>query len=77
MATPVVRDDAETMLREEKHLAIPSVRIERPAVRERYGRAFAPVFVIDLPTVFGCDVTHVFPPSLKNANGSLGGRATS
>ena len=28
-------------------------------MRECYGRAFAPVFVVDLSTVFGCDVTHI------------------
>jgi hypothetical protein len=31
MATPVVRNDAEALLHKEKHLAVPSVGVERPA----------------------------------------------
>ena len=35
MAAPIVRDDAEAVLREEKHLTVPSVGAQRPAVRTR------------------------------------------
>ena len=55
MATTVVCDHAEAVLREEKHLAVPSVGAQRPAVRERYDRAFAPVLVVDFRAVLGGD----------------------
>jgi hypothetical protein len=59
MTSAVMRDDAETVLREEKHLAIPGVRIQRPSVRKRHDRTFAPVLVIDLRSVFGFDCAHM------------------
>ena len=49
MAAPVVRDDAEAVLCEEEHLAVPHVGVQRPAMRERNDRATAPVLVVDLP----------------------------
>jgi hypothetical protein len=55
MATTVVRDHAEAILREEKHLTVPSVGAQRPTVRERYDRAFAPVLVVDFGAVLGGD----------------------
>ena len=51
MATPVMGNHAEAVLREEKHLAVPRVRAQRPAVRERDDRARAPVLVLDVRTV--------------------------
>ena len=51
---------AEAFLHEEKHLAVPSVGAQRPAVRERYDRAFAPVLVIDLRPVSGRDGAHAY-----------------
>src|SRR5262245_47473503 len=48
MATSVMGDDAKTVLRQEKHLAIPRVRTQRPAVRKSNDRALAPVLVINL-----------------------------
>ncbi|HKH87109.1 MAG TPA: hypothetical protein VKA40_11225 [Nitrososphaera sp.] len=53
MATTVVRDHAEPILREEKHLTVPSVGAQRPTVRERYDRAFAPILVVDFGAVLG------------------------
>src|SRR5262249_40724207 len=59
-APPVMRNYAEAVLREEKHLAVPSVGAQRPAVRECYDRAFAPIFVVELGAVLGSDeVCHV------------------
>ena len=55
MATPVVRDDAEAVLREEQHLAVPRVGVQRPAVRERDDRALAPVLVVDRRAVLRGD----------------------
>ncbi|HEX2471428.1 MAG TPA: hypothetical protein VHJ59_01625 [Nitrososphaera sp.] len=53
MSTTVVRDHAEAIVHEEKHLAVPSVGAQRPTVRERYDRAFAPVLVVDFGAVLG------------------------
>jgi hypothetical protein len=61
MATPVMRNYAEALLREEEHLAVPSVGAQRPPVREGYDRAFAPVLVIDLCSVFCSDCSHGIP----------------
>jgi hypothetical protein len=58
MPATVVGDHAEAVLREEQHLAVPSGDAQGPAMRERYGRAFAPVRVVDLRPVFGRDCTH-------------------
>ena len=58
MAAAVMRDDAEAVLREEQHLAVPRVGVQRPAVRERDDRALAPVLVVDLRSVFGGDGAH-------------------
>src|SRR5262245_50429528 len=62
MAATIVRDDAEAVLREEKHLAVPSVGAQRPPVRERYDRAFAPVLVVDLGAILGFNCAHVSAP---------------
>ncbi len=58
MAATVVRDHAESVLREEQHLAVPSVGAQRPAVRERYDRAFAPVLVVEFGAVLSGDRAH-------------------
>ncbi|HEY9846363.1 MAG TPA: hypothetical protein V6D03_09200 [Candidatus Caenarcaniphilales bacterium] len=55
MSTTVVRDHAEAVVHEEKHLAVPSVGAQRPTVRKRYDRAFAPVLVVDFGAVLGDD----------------------
>lgn len=55
MATTVVRDHTEPVLSKEKHLTVPSVRVQRPTVRESYDRAFAPILVVDFGVVFGGD----------------------
>src|SRR5260370_28135503 len=68
MATSVVRNHAEAVLREEKHLAVPSVGAQRPAVRERYGRALAPVLVVDFGAVLGGDRAHC-PRSFARVRG--------
>ena len=58
MATPVVGDHAKTVLRKEEHLAVPSVGVQWPTMREGYDRPLTPVLVIDLGTVFGGDCVH-------------------
>src|SRR3981081_72421 len=55
----VMRDDAKAVVQEKHHLGVPIVRAQRPAVREDDWLALAPVFVIDLRTVFGRYHAHV------------------
>jgi hypothetical protein len=55
MATTIVRNHAEPVLRKEKHLTVPSVGVQRPTMRKRYDRAFAPVLVVDFGAVLGGD----------------------
>src|SRR5207248_3189186 len=61
MTTTVVRYHAEALLREEEHLAVPSVRAQGPAMRERYDRTLTPIFVVNLCSVFGGDRPHRKP----------------
>src|SRR5437764_14706769 len=56
MSAPISRNDAETFAEEKKHLRVPIIRRERPAVAEDDGLSFAPVFIIDV------DVSSVFFP---------------
>ena len=58
MATSVVRNHAEAVLHEEEQLPVPGVGAQRPAVRERYDRVFAPVLVVDFGAVVGGDRAH-------------------
>jgi hypothetical protein len=54
MSAPVTRNDAETLAEEKKHLRVPIIRRERPAVTEHNRLSAAPVFIIDV------DVRSVF-----------------
>src|SRR5947207_6096059 len=56
MSAPIRGNDAETFADEKKHLRVPVVGRERPAVAEDDGLSFAPVFIIDV------DVSSVFFP---------------
>src|SRR5438477_12102098 len=47
MSTPISCNDAETFAEEKKHLRVPIIRRERPAVAEHDRLSFAPVLVID------------------------------
>src|SRR6266849_4593037 len=73
MSTPVSRNDAETFADEKKHLRVPIIRRERPAVTEHNRLPAAPVFIIDVDvrSVFFSDghVWHKrFPFSLSCTN---------
>src|SRR5262245_43849019 len=59
MATPVVGNSTKAVLCEEKQLGVPSVRAQRPAMRKRCDRAFAPVFVVDPCAIFHGHRAHV------------------
>src|SRR5215468_3179485 len=67
MTAPVMRDRAEAVLRQEQHLAVPCVRAQRPAVRERDDRALAPVLVVDFRAVSGGDRAHACTPFAVSA----------
>src|SRR6476620_3286226 len=54
MSAPITCDDAETFAEEKKHLRVPIIRRERPAVTEHNRLPAAPVFIIDV------DVRSVF-----------------
>src|SRR5436309_6453472 len=54
MSAPIIRNDAETFAEEKKHLRVPIIRRERPAVTEHDGLSFAPVLIVDV------DVSSVF-----------------
>src|SRR5437773_12107483 len=56
MSAPISRNDAETFAEEKKHLRVPIIRRERPAVTEHNRLSAAPVLVIDV------DVSSVFFP---------------
>ena len=60
MAAPVVGDHAEALAEEEQHLRVPIIGRERPAVAKHDGLTIAPVLVINLRAVFGCDRAHSF-----------------
>src|SRR4051812_31735567 len=58
MAASIVRNHAEAILREEEHLSVPHVGVQRPAVRKRHDRALAPVLVVDLRAILRGDRAH-------------------
>src|SRR5262249_48332432 len=61
MPAPVNCNTAISVLGEKQHLTVPGIGVQRPTVRERYGWALAPVFVVDCCTVFGRNGAHAFP----------------
>src|SRR4029077_16952840 len=60
VAASVVRDHPITFGEEEQHLRVPIVRAQWPAMTEYDRLAFTPIFIIDLYSVFGCNVAHNF-----------------
>ena len=58
MSSAIMRNDAEAPLAEEKHLRIPIIGGQGPAMAKHDGLSGAPVFVIDLCPVFGRDRRH-------------------
>src|SRR5664280_2033355 len=58
MATTVMGDRAIAVGCQEEHLSLPTIGIQRPAVAEHDGVSCAPVLVIDLRAVFGCNPAH-------------------
>src|SRR5689334_15841804 len=58
MTAAIMRNTAVSMLDEEKHLRIPCVGAEWPAMCERYYCSFAPVLVINLSIIPRLDCGH-------------------
>src|SRR5881296_3009613 len=54
MPAPISCNDAETLAEEEKHLRVPVIRRQRPAMTEDDRLTFTPILVIDV------DVCSVF-----------------
>src|SRR5437762_13182924 len=71
MSAPIIRNDAEAFAEEKKHLRVPIISRERPAVTEDNGLSAAPVLIIDVDvcSVFfsNCDVWHTEFPSVELA----------
>src|SRR5215469_3566504 len=59
MTSPIVRNAAKTAVGKEDHLVFPRISIKRPAMAEDNGLSRAPVFVIDLGTVFCRNRWHI------------------
>src|SRR5712691_5363389 len=63
VTSPVMGDDAIAMIQEVHHLGVPVVGRQRPSMRKDDGLATAPIFVIDLRSVFSRDRRHKNLPS--------------
>src|SRR6266566_6606813 len=60
VASSVMGDDAIAVFEEGQHLRVPVIGRQRPAVAEDDGLPFAPIFIVDLRSIFGCDRAHIF-----------------
>src|SRR4029453_7691296 len=60
MSAPIRRDHPITFGEEEQHLRIPIVRRKRPAMAKHDRLSAAPILIVDLYSVLGCDVAHIF-----------------
>jgi hypothetical protein len=65
MPAPVVGDDPVTLAEKEKHLRVPVISRQQPAVAEDDGLADAPVLVKNLHTVCFLDGAHTHSPLLS------------
>src|SRR6185437_3651993 len=59
MASTIMRNRSETVLGEKQHLSVPCIGIQRPSMRKRDDRTFAPVFVIDCRAIFHRNRAHL------------------
>src|SRR5205085_8859450 len=59
VASSVMGDYAIAVLKEEQHLRVPIVGRQRPAMAEDDGLSFAPIFVVNLRSIFGGNCAHV------------------
>src|SRR5450631_1866263 len=64
VAAAVMSNDAIAVIEKEQHLRIPIVGRQRPTMAEDDGLTFAPVLIVDLYPVAGCNCTHVIPSLL-------------
>src|SRR5216684_3410516 len=63
VAAPIMRDDAEAVTLEEKHLRIPVIGRKGPAMAEDDGLSRTPILVENLDTVLRGDRRHDIDPS--------------
>src|SRR6266403_378336 len=59
VASSVMGDDAIAVFEEEQHLRVPVVGRQRPTMAKYDGLSFAPIFVVNLRSIFGRDCAHV------------------
>src|SRR5262249_17977240 len=60
MPAPISCDHTKALAKEEKHLGIPIVCAQRPPMAKYDRLSATPVFIVDLKSVFGCNVAHFF-----------------
>ncbi len=65
VAAPVMRDDAEAVALEEKHLRIPVIGRKRPAMAEDDRLPRTPILIENLGTVLRGDRRHDIDPSRR------------
>jgi riboflavin biosynthesis pyrimidine reductase len=63
VAATIMGDAAITARRQEDHLALPGIGVERPAMAEKDSWSRSPILVIDFRPVFGFDRAHAGIPS--------------
>src|SRR5262245_12973631 len=62
MPAPIMGNHAKALAHEEKHLRVPIVRAERPAVTEDNGLALAPILEINFRPIISANAVHFAPP---------------
>ncbi len=55
MAAPVVSDHTEALVEKEKHLRVPIIGRQRPAMGKHDWLSLSPVLIVNLRAVFGQD----------------------
>src|ERR1700730_537883 len=71
MSPSVVSYDTIAVVEEEHHLRVPIIGRQRPAVAKHNGLTFAPVFVVNLRSVFCRNRGHRCSPCLPAARGLM------
>src|SRR4029077_1721603 len=61
MSAAITRNDAIAFAKEKKHLRVPIIRAQWPSMTEDNRLSCAPVFVVNLRSIFCCDRAHNCP----------------
>jgi hypothetical protein len=59
VASSVMGDHAVAVTEEKQHLRVPVIGRQRPTMAEDDGLSLAPILVVNLRSVFGCNRVHV------------------